>query len=343
MEDYYIFGVVILLVLVGYFYNKNIGRNSPYMKIKKKLNDELMQASFANDWKERQEINLKLIWLGTIRDINMRDIFGRQKEESSEMEVLNKLSVNDIKFPIKWNLDDDVSYPFSQEIISAYGKVLAENKYKGMYKPDNILPVPKDTIRKAIHFTFDYFNLKNPRYIVPDKDKRVDNLNVLSLLLQTTFIDTGGEDLPKETAENCLAGDQFKKRQLHYDEVEELKLIDWGDENYWLKRGTVYSGKGYYQHAFFCYNKLKEINPDNDDYPAVMGINYILMAKEQLKNGEIEIARENMRKAASYRISEAIEWLENNKATSSNQQRLFDKMGTRIRVSKPDNKSEGEK
>ena len=215
MEDYYILGAIIIVVLIGYFFNQNKRRNSLYVKIRKRLNEEFTQASFTSDWKKRQELNLKLIWLDTIRDINMRDIFGRQKDKSTETEVLAKLSMNEIKFPVKWHLEDDVSYPFSQEIIQAYGKVLSENKYRGMYKPDNILPVPKDTIRKAIHFTFDYFNLKNPRYIVPDKDERIDNLNVLKLLLQTTFIDTGAEDLPKETAENCLAGDQFKKRQLH--------------------------------------------------------------------------------------------------------------------------------
>jgi len=344
MEDYYIFGVIILFVLLGYFINKNKGRNSPYMKIRKRLDDELMQASFAGDWKRRQELNLKLIWLDTVRDLNMRDIFGRQKEKSSEAEVLAKLTMNDIKFPVKWNLDDEFSYPFSQEIIQAYGKVLAENKYKGMYKPDNILPVPKETIRKAIRFTLDYFNLKNPRYKVPDKDKRAENLNVLNLLLQTSFIDTGAEDLPKETAENCNVGDQFKRKQLKYDEVEELKLIDWGDENYWLKKGTGYSGKGYYKDAFVCYEKLKEINPDNEDLIPVMGINYILMAKEQLKNGKIEIGKEYMRKSATYGIDEAIKWLadNDNKVTSSNQQKVFNKMGTRIKVSKPDNKSEGE-
>ena len=124
--------------------------------------------------------------------------------------------------------------------------------------------------------------------------------------------------------------------------MSELKLIDWGNENYWLKKGTVYSGKGYYQHAFFCYERLKEINPRNENIPAVMGINYILMAKEQLKNGAIESARENMRKSASYGVSEAIKWLEENKDTRTNQQKLFDKMGTRIRVTKPDNKSEDE-
>lgn len=225
---YIIGGLIIARLLFNYIKSQKES-NSLYLKIRKKLDEDLLQAKFSGDWKKRQKINLHLIWLKTLKEVESRDIYGRQKNEN-EATLLDKLSFEDFKFPLKWKLDDIYCYPFSQEIISAYGKVLAENDYQGMFMPDSILPVPKNYIRKAILFNFDYFNLKKPIYEISDKEKRVENLSSINVYLDMSFIDTGNEDLPKSGLENYRVGNVIKEKLPKYNESEDLKLIDWRTE-----------------------------------------------------------------------------------------------------------------
>ncbi|WP_026764442.1 tetratricopeptide repeat protein [Sediminibacterium salmoneum] len=309
MTILYIIGGLIITGLLMNFMKTKRESNSPYLKIKKKLDEELLQANFSGDWKRRQEINLQLLWLKTINEVESRDMFGRKKDEI-ETSLLATLSLDDIKFPLRWKLDDLYCYPFSQEIISAYGKVLSENDYNGMFKPDSILPVPKNYIRKAILFTFDYFNLKEPMYSVPDKDKRADNLNGVSVFLDMSFIDTGNIDLPRSGTENYKVGNAIKEKLPEHNELEDLNLVDWRTETDWIVLGVNYADKEQYNYAFACYDQVKKINPDNKDLKKVVSMTYLYKGEQHYEKGENELAFENIRKAADLKNEEAIKWLE---------------------------------
>jgi tetratricopeptide (TPR) repeat protein len=305
---YIIGGLIVAGLLINLIKTKK-ENNSPYLKIKKKLDEDLLQANFSGDWKRRQEINLQLLWLKTINEVEGRNMFSRKKDEG-ETSLLATLSLDDIKFPLRWKLDDFYCYPFSQEIISAYGKVLAENDYKGMFKPNSILPVPKNYIRKAILFTFDYFNLKEPVYEVPDKDKRAENLNGVNVFLDMSFIDTGNSDLPKAGTENFKVGNAIKKKLPEHNELEDLNLADWRTETDWIVSGVHYADKEQYDYAFACYEQVKKINPENKDLKPVLSLTYLYKGEQHYENGENELAFENIRKAAELKNEEAVKWLE---------------------------------
>lgn len=304
---YIIGGIIFAGFLINFIKKRN--SNSPYLKIKKKLEEDLMQANFSGDWKRRQEINLYLLWLKTLKEVKSRDILGHKKDEN-ETDLLETISFDDIKFPLKWRLNDFYCYPFSQEIISAYGKVLAENDFKGMFKPDSILPVPKSYIRKAISFTFDYFNIKTPIYVVPDKDKRADNLNGVKVYLDLSFIDTGNIDLPKSATENYRVGNAIKENLPEHNELEDLNLIDWRTETDWIVRGVRYADNGQYEYAFACYEQVKKLNPESKDLKPIVSLTYLYKGEFHYENGENELAYENIRKAAELKNEEAIKWLQ---------------------------------
>lgn len=301
-------GVIVATSL--FFYLKNIkkNQNTAYWKIKKKLYNEINQANQTGDWKKRQEINLQLLWLKTINEVDNGNIAGG-KGQSKKYTLFNTISLDDIKFPVKWNLDDLYCYPFAQEIIYAYGDVLAENEYEGMFKPESILPVPKNYIKKAITFTFDYFNLKEPIYSVPDKIKRVDNLNTIKVFLDLHFIPTDNDELPKSSAENYKVGLKIQDKLKKPNEIEDLNLADWRSDSDWIVRGVRYAEKENFKYAFACYEQAKKINPQNKDLVPILSLTYLHIGEQHYEKGDVQLAFENIRKAAELNNKEAIEWL----------------------------------
>lgn len=290
------------------FFNERKRNKSPYFKIKRKLEDDLRQANFSGDWKMRQEINLKLLWLNTYYKVESK-VLSNPNQDNDETSLIAKFSEDDIKFPIKWKLDDYYCYPFSHEIVETYRKVFSENAYKGMFKPNNILPVPKEYITKAFHFIFDYLNQKDSIYPVPDKDKLAQNLSFIKYFLYVSFIDTGDDDLPTEIHENHKVGKVYEDRQKKHNEVEDLKLIDWRSEAEWIARGIQYSDKEQYDYAFACYDQAKKIDPESKDLKKILAITYFTIGERQYDKGEKQLALENMKKSAELKNEEAIKWL----------------------------------
>lgn len=305
----YIIGGIIAAGIIINFISRKSRSDSTYMKIKKKLDEDLLQANFSGDWKRRQEITLQLLWLKTIKEVETSAIFGRSKSQS-ERSILSKLTLDDIKFPVKWKLDDFYCYPLSQKITSVYGKVLADNDYKGLFKPDSILPVPKKYIRKAILFTLDYIDLEDPIYKVPNKDKLVHSLNNCNAALYMFFIDTGNTELPKSGIENSQIGNLVKEKLPDYDQLEDLSLIDWRTETDWIVRGINYADNEQFRNAFACFEEVKKINPDNKEIDSVVSLTYLEKGEKHYENGEHEIGLEDIRKAAELKNDEAVEWLE---------------------------------
>jgi tetratricopeptide (TPR) repeat protein len=313
---YVFLGIVVAGALINLFFSflykttkKLKENNSPYFKLKNKLEEELLQATFLGDWKRRQEITLYLIWLDTIKKVESNNASNRISNKNKES-IFTQLSPDNIKLPNKWDLYDFYCYPFSQEIISAYGKVLAENDYKGIYKPDSILPVPKHYIKKAILFTFDYLNLKESIYEVTEKNKRADNLNTVNTFLEVSFIDTGNCDLPKSSIENFNVGDVIKEKLPKRNELDDLNLIDWRSETDWIVQGVHYAEKKQYHYAFACYENARKISPESNQLNEILSLTYLTKGEEHHDKGESELALENIKKAAELKNNEAIKWLE---------------------------------
>lgn len=269
---YIIIGIITLgLFLVYYKIKKE--NNSPYYKIRKKLEDDLKLSDFSGDWKRKQEINLQLLWLDTIKEIETRDIFGIKKQES-ERSILSDLNDSDFKFPTKWKLDGLDHFPFVQGIISGYGKTLAENDYKGMYKPNSILPYPKEIIRKAYYYMFDYLNYDKPLYEIKEKKKYADNLNAINVYLDLSFVETGNSDLPKEGIDNYRVGKEMHDRQPQHNEIVDLSLIDWLDSKGWLIRGAREADSNHLDYAIPCYLRSLELDRNNPQTLHCLGLAY---------------------------------------------------------------------
>jgi tetratricopeptide (TPR) repeat protein len=264
------------IILAVFFMNLYLDRkksHSAYYKLMKKLLEDQELCGFSGDWERKQEINLQILWLEAIREIEMRDIFGDKKEES-ESSVLSKLSDVDIKFPLCWNLDSLYHLPFAQNIVSGYGKILAENDYKGMYKPNNILPYPKKIIKKAIYFIFDYLNSEKPLYDIKDKKEYAENLNAIKTFLSISFIETGNNDLPKSGIENFEIGKVFFDKQPIENEVDDLMSIDWLDSKGWLLRGAREANINNWDFAIPCYIRSLELDPHYSQAHHCIGLAY---------------------------------------------------------------------
>lgn len=308
MDIIYVISVIVAVSLFIQFRKKRKEKSSPYLKIRKKLEEELSQAEFSGDWHKRQETNLYLIWLEAISIVESTDLYGYTKDEEHDS-LLSKLSIENIKFPSQWNLHDIYSYPFSVGITRAYGQVLANNDYKGMFKPDSILPVPKEYIRKAILFSFDYFNLKETMYEVSDKDERRENLSAINVYLDMSFVDTGNEDIPKIAGENYRVGKVFKERQMEPKGINDIKLIDWRSDLEWVAKGVYWADEGNYEYAFACYDQAKKLGLIKKELDIVHSATYMTKGEEHFDKGEVELAFTEIKKSAELGYEEAKEWL----------------------------------
>jgi tetratricopeptide (TPR) repeat protein len=305
---YIIAGVILIGFLFRFVQNKK-SSNSPYHKIQRKLKDDFLSANFSGDWRRKQTINLQLIWLKTIKEVESRNTLG-DKNGTDQTSILAKLTEDEIKFPTKWKLDDFYHFPFSQEILAGYGKLLTENDYK-FYKPESTLPFPKKFIKKAILFTFDYLNYDKPLYEIPDKQKVADNLNSVKYILLENFVDTDKRELPKDGIENFRVGKQLREEQP-INEERDLHLITWRDYMDWIRHGVNHADKEQYTEAFICFDKARELNPESKDLDIIVGIANWTVGERYIDKGDREIGFDYIKKAAALKNDDAIKWLQKN-------------------------------
>lgn len=194
------------------WYLRNKQKKSPYFTIKSKLEEELVEAKFKSDWRKIQETNLFLLWLKVIAKVEKEAFSGAQKQEDEDSKLAS-LSEDEIKFPLNWDFESFYHFPLASEIISGYGKLLVENDYK-VYKPEQILPFPKEIILKAIDFTLAYFNYDKPLYETSRKEEFADNIKATRFILVENFVDTTGINLPKDGIENFRVGKQIRDTHL---------------------------------------------------------------------------------------------------------------------------------
>ena len=286
-----------------YGYRKDKKSNdSLYRRIREKLESDLSQAKFSNNWKEKQKISLQIHWLDTIKEIESRDMLGQKKEES-ESEVLSDLTEEELRFPSKWELDNIYHFPFITGIVGKFGQTLANNKFKGVFKPNSILPFPKESIKKAIHYLFDYLNYDKPLYEIKDKAGYADNLNNLKISLYMYFVEGDESQLPSEGVNNVLIGKKLLANQTEPSEIEELDLIDWRSESQWIRASVHHTQKEDFDFAEKCLNKALEINPLSQKARDHFGLNYICKAEHFEENGDEIKAKEFRDLAKEYGVT----------------------------------------
>jgi len=192
---------------------------SPFEIICDKLNSELHEAKFSGNWKLRQEIQLKLKWLETVKNQNkiwdemLREFFPKDLINMTDPKDVSKLSIDEIIFPQEFNDQEILHYKFSEIIFQDYGRVLGNTgKYHGcVFKPVSMLTYPKEYIRKAIEFTLRCLQMENPFFATPpNKDEIVNTLKAIEFHL-SDFIDVSEKELPTERMENYMKGNELIK------------------------------------------------------------------------------------------------------------------------------------
>ncbi len=306
MEVIYILIGIVIFGIIFSQYQKNKRNQSPYFKTKKRLELELDNAIKTDDWQKRQEVNLELVWLKTIRDIESRDMFSNKLDDSKVRLTLSQLSENKIKLPEKWKLDDLYHFPFAGNIIAGYGDVLAKSEY-GFYKPNSVLPYPKDVIKKAIYFIFDYFNYDKPLYEIPDEEKKkqAENLNDVKYFLIECFVDTADTCLPNERIENFRVGKKLRDSQK-YKEEDDLQLIDWRNEVDWIKWTVQYADNYNFDFALKCIEVAKLGNPNSDDLKEVERMLYLHMSEYYEEKDNKDLKKKYLKMAVDSGNEEAI-------------------------------------
>lgn len=153
MESLLVIMGIIGLGVFGLFYEKQKIKRTPFYKLKKKLEDDLLIANFESNWRRRQEINLQLLWLEALYEDEKEDSFGADKEKS-EYDILKKISVEDLKFPKQKDEEYFSHVRFAHKITQSYGNIWANDfKHKvRLYKPEGALLLPKEAISDWMRF-----------------------------------------------------------------------------------------------------------------------------------------------------------------------------------------------
>ena len=302
---YIIIGIVIFGIIFSQ-YQKSKRSQSPYFKTKKRLEEELNIAVKTDDWQKRQEVNLELIWLKTIKDIESRDMFSNKLDDSKVQLTLSQLSENEIKFPDKWKLDDLYHFPFVGNIIAGMGNLMQNSEYE-LYKPISVLPFPKNIIKKAIYFTFDYFNYDKPLYEIPEeeKKKKAESLNDVKYFLIEFIVNTHETNLPKKGLENFSAGSKISETQK-YKEEDDLQLIDWRSEIDWIKWTVQYTDKDNFDFALKCIEVAKVVNPNSANLKEVEGMLYLHMSEYYEEKDNKDLTKKYIKMAVESGNEEAI-------------------------------------
>lgn len=298
-----IVGILFLLVVV-FRSQKRKKTTSTFEEIKKRVELDLAQAKFSNNWKERQKLNLQLLWLNSVKDVNLKNVTNRVTKGRSSNEILDAITEDELRFPMKWDLNSIYHYPFIHGIISKFGESLGDKGYKGLYKPNNALPFPKTEIIKAFHYAYDFLNMENPPYPIEDKEAFIDNMDIIKISLYMNYVETKNSELPDEGVQNILIGQKLLKEAESLNEVDEFNLLDWRSEELWLNSSIQYMNEDEYDVAEKCLNKAKNLNPISKNVKNHFGLFYLLKAEYYEGEENVEKGKEFRELANEYGIND---------------------------------------
>ena len=192
-------------------------KKSSFDIIRERLLEDSKLAEFSGDWEKRQEISTQLLWMEFIK--NKDSIIHRELKvpkiypESSES-YLNQ-TASEIKFPSKFDLEEILHYKFTERIIQEYGSVLANSgEYqKCAFKPESILPFPKEYITLAFQFNYLILKTEKPLFVISEnREEIVKKLRAAEVYLGT-FLKASKDELPSVIGENVRVGFELSKRK----------------------------------------------------------------------------------------------------------------------------------
>ena len=125
------------------------------------------------------------------------------------------------------------------------------------------------------------------------------------------FVGTDKKDLPKDGIENYRVGKQLREEQPIHEEMD-LHLINWRSYMDWIRHGVNHGDKEQYEEAFICFEKARELNPESKDLHIIVGIANWTAGERYIEKGDIEIGVDYIKKAASLKNEDAINWLREN-------------------------------
>lgn len=153
---------------------------SDYFVLKRTLEAELKIAKFNRDWKKKQIIALDLLWL----DILAESKYGN----STDNEKLSRLSISESHHD-PWSYENHKIVAFCTRILNKFSNVTMEVIESGKnYVPVNLLPYPKEEIKKALSLLKEYQIFK----MADTGENNIDiikSIQVQHSLLETIYTD----------------------------------------------------------------------------------------------------------------------------------------------------------
>lgn len=207
MNFIYVIFIIVVLVIVGFkiFVNRMM-KESPYYHTKRILEDKLSSLE-ESDWKSKQEVNLKLCWINSLKSFELSTTLGDNKEEIVK-NTLNNLTNEEIQFPKELDLNEYSHFNFTHEIVTEFKKVVEDCGYEFM-KPYKILPYPFDYIDKSFVFLIRFVKKDDEIFSSEDKETILDELDRVSCNL-FLFIDTGNDDISKDRSTSIRDSIKYK-------------------------------------------------------------------------------------------------------------------------------------
>jgi len=189
----------------------NFKKKFSLSKITRKLKGDLQEAEFSKNWEEKQNINLKLLWIDFLE--NESKIMSQEFGLTSNHPQFNKevRSDEDACLPESLDQKDTLHNKFAEKIIQDYGGVMANpGKYaKCMYKPVSQLPYPKAYIKKVCQFLCKQIKSKHSNWEQPaNTDEILNNISVIESFLPH-FIEIPYAELATDIRENAKIGAEF--------------------------------------------------------------------------------------------------------------------------------------
>lgn len=180
---------------------------TPVQQLTDLLKLQLKEAIFNNDWKRRQEIALKLLWLDCIKNEEniLKEVFGRFYFEGLSKKLSNA-DVEVIAFPENLDSKNLIHLKFSGIIIHDLGVVIEEGgKWKNcVYKPDAILPYPKEYLNYVLEFALLKAEQDNA------SKEKIKLLKGGKFLLNENFLSIPPEEVPTDLMGNMTFGTSLK-------------------------------------------------------------------------------------------------------------------------------------
>lgn len=192
-------------------------KKSAFQLIQDKLRLDYLSAQFESDWRLKQEINIRISWLEFSKydsDI-YKELIPIHLRNAIKKEDVQSLKIEQILFPIKFDINDIRHYKFAEKIVYEYGVVLGNpgNYTQCIYRPSSLLPYPKKFITRSLEFNIDYLNNENKIFSTPENKENMLGTLRGGLAYLDNFLDVNEDELPIETVPNLHKGRELMSKK----------------------------------------------------------------------------------------------------------------------------------